>query len=83
VDDKFTNGGVKSSFDYSLQNGSVELNLTEWFQATDNANNSATNDQQDTTLDLAASLLIGMQQSMHQKDLLYFALSMTFKQNIK
>ena len=44
-----------------FQNGSVELNLTEWLQATDNGNSSATtNDQQDTALDLAASLLIGM-----------------------
>jgi hypothetical protein len=34
--------------------------LTEWFQTTDNGNSSATNDQQDTALDLAASLLIGM-----------------------
>jgi hypothetical protein len=43
-----------------FQNGSVEINLTEWFQATENGNNSSTNDQQDTALDLAALLLIGI-----------------------
>lgn len=42
-----------------LQNGSVEVNLTEWLLTT-NSNNNITSDEQDTALDLAASLLVGI-----------------------
>lgn len=50
---------IQYSFVNSLQNGSVEVNLTEWLLTTDNGNNNMTSDEQDTALDLAASLLVG------------------------